>query len=109
VADPHSKQPTRHRGVSLSSILSRVGTPAGESLHGKALALRVQVEAADGYVACFSLAELDAGVGNTDALLVFEQDGKPLAAELGTFRIVVPTDKRAARWVRQVVALKVLN
>ena len=109
VADPHSKQPSRYRGVALSAVLSLVGVPSGEALRGKALASMVQVEALDGYRVVFSLAELDAGTGSTDAVVVFELDGKPLGGEIGAFRIVVPTDKRSARWVRQVARIKVVQ
>ena len=109
VTDPHSKALTRYRGVSLATLLSLVGTPAGETLRGKSLALHVEVEASDGYIVCFSVAELDAGTGSTDALLAFEQEGKPLGNDIGPLRLVVPTDKRAARWVRQVVSVKVLK
>ena len=109
VTDPHGKQTARYRGVSLISVLSSVGTPTGSSLHGKDLALNVRVEAADGYAASFSLAELDAGFGNTEALLAFQRDGQPLAADAGPFRLVVPTDKRGGRWVRGLVKIRVLD
>jgi len=58
-------------------------------------------------VAAFSLGELDAGVGTTEALLVYQREGQPLSPEIGPFRLVVPTDKRAARWVRNLVRLSV--
>ena len=109
VADPHSKEPARYRGVALSAVLGLVEAPLGEALRGKALASHVQVEAADGYRVAFSLAELDAGLGNTDALVAFERDGKPLGGELGSFRLVVPTDKRGARWVRQVTKISIVE
>ena len=109
VADPHSKQPSRYRGVALPAVLSLVGAPLGAALRGKALASHVQIEAADGYRVAFSLAELDTAIGNTDALVAFELDGKPLGGELGAFRLVVPTDKRGARWVRQVVKVSVIE
>ena len=109
VTDPHSKQPSRYRGVDLSEVLALVGAPSGEALRGNALALTVEVEALDGYRAAFSLAELDAGVGSTDAVIAFERDGKPLGGELGAFRVVVPTDKRGARWVRQVAKIRVIK
>jgi creatinine amidohydrolase/Fe(II)-dependent formamide hydrolase-like protein len=109
VTDPHSKETAHYRGVPLLQVLALVGTPAGDALRGKGLALHVRAEASDGYVAAFSVAELDAGVGTTDALLVYQRDGQPLSPEIGPFRLVVPTDKRAARWVRNLVALKVLD
>jgi DMSO/TMAO reductase YedYZ molybdopterin-dependent catalytic subunit len=108
VTDPHSKQRARYRGVPVSAVLSLVGAPGGDALRGKALASHVRVDAADGYRVSFSLAELDAGVGATDAIVAFERDGQPLGSEIGPFRIVVPTDKRGARWARQVVSIRVL-
>lgn len=109
VAEPHGKAGVRYRGVPLVAFLSMVGAPVGEALRGPALALHVRIEAADGYRASFSLAELDAGIGGTEALVAFERDGQPIGADVGPFRLVVPTDKRAARWVRQVVAIRLLD
>jgi hypothetical protein len=107
VTDPHGKEPARYRGVSLLQVLASVGTPVGESLRGKGLALHVRAEATDGYVAAFSLAELDEGFGKTDAILAFQRDGQPLGTDVGPFRLVVPTDKRGGRWVRNLVKLTV--
>jgi len=109
VADPHSKQQIHYRGVGLPALLALASAPLGDKLRGPALATFVTVAAADGYRVVFSLAELDGGVGNTDAILAFEADGKPLAAEAGPFRLVVPTDKRGARWVRQVTKIEVIG
>src|SRR5262249_50895493 len=109
VADPHSKQQVHYRGVGLPALLSLASAPLGDKLRGPALATSVEVAAADGYRVVFSLAELDPGVGNTDAILAFEADGKPLGAEAGPFRLVVPSDKRGARWVRQVTKVEVVG
>ena len=35
-------------------------------------------------------------------------DGKALDARGGPFRVVVPGDKRPARWIRQVTTLKIV-
>jgi len=109
VLDPHSRQPSRYRGVALSAVLSVVGAPSGEALRGRALTLTVEVEALDGYRVVFSLAELDVGVGSTETVVAFELDGKPLGGELGAFCLVVPTDKRGARWVRQITKIKLVQ
>ena len=85
VTDPHSKQPSHYRGVALSAVLSLVGVPSGEALRGKALASAVQVEALDGYRVVFSLAELDAGVGSTDAIVALNWTVSPLVASLVRF------------------------
>jgi hypothetical protein len=60
-------------------------------------------------VAAFSLAELDPGFGTTEALLAYQREGQPLAGLVGPFRLVVPTDKRGARWLRGLVKVRVLD
>jgi hypothetical protein len=65
------------------------------------------VEAADGYRAVFALQELDPGFTDRKIYLVTQRDGKPLSAKEGPFRIVYPDEKRPARWVRQVTALRI--
>jgi hypothetical protein len=39
--------------------------------------------------------------------VVTKRDGKPLSDKDGPFQLVVPGEKRAARWVRQVTALSI--
>jgi hypothetical protein len=43
-----------------------------------------------------------------EIILADKWDSKLLDAKEGPFRIVAPGDKRAARWVRQVTALKLI-
>ncbi len=105
VPDPHTKEPARYRGVALTSVLGLAGPAFGQPLRGPLLVAHLRVEAADGYRVAFSLPELDPRTGSTEALLAYELDGQPLNPELGPFRLVVPTDRRGARWVRQVTRL----
>ncbi len=58
-------------------------------------------------MAAFSVAELDEGFGKAEAILAFQRDGQPLANEIGPFRLVVPSDKRGGRWVRNLIKLTV--
>lgn len=95
-------------GVPLADLLREAGVPLGEALRGRNLALYVRVTAADGYVAVFSLAELDPAMHEGMVLLADRRDGAALDANQGPFRLVVPGDRRPARWVRQVVAIDVL-
>jgi hypothetical protein len=39
--------------------------------------------------------------------VVTKRDGKALSEKDGPFQLVVPGEKRAARWVRQVTALRI--
>jgi len=81
---------------------------AGPALRGANLAKYVLVQAADGYRAVFALPELDPEFARTVVLLAYEANGKPLAAGEGPYRVVVPADRKHARWVREVTAVKVL-
>ena len=49
----------------------------------------------DGFEAAFSMGELLETLGATNAVLVWEMDGKPLPEAAGPFRLVVTTDKGA--------------
>jgi hypothetical protein len=94
-------------GALLPDVLAKAGVPVGEKLRGKALAQYLLVEASDGYRAVFALPELDPAFTDRKIYLVWKRDGKALSDKEGPFRIVIPDEKRAARWVRQVVSLKV--
>jgi hypothetical protein len=107
--DPHSRAKARYTCVALSELLARAGAPHGEDLRGPSLASYVLVEARDGYRVIFSLAELDPGIRDQDACLAFKKDGAPLADDVGPFRLVVPSDHRGARWVRQVARATVVS
>jgi hypothetical protein len=73
----------------------------------EAVAITVLIEAADGYRAAFALAELDPELTDRIILLADTKNGQPLPPSEGSFRIIVPGEKRPARWVRQVRAVTV--
>jgi hypothetical protein len=102
----HDKKTAMYGGVPLRDLLKDAGVPAGEHLRGKAMSACIVVSAADGYQVSFSLAELDESIGNLQVLMADSEDGKPLAQNDGFLRLVVPADKRPARWVRMVKAVR---
>lgn len=104
----HEEVPARWSGVALVDVLRQAGVPLGKELRGPHHATLVRVTAADGYQVVFSLAELDAGFGNRRVLLVHQRDGKPLAED-GPFRLVVPDDQRAGRWLRNLRKIEVID
>jgi hypothetical protein len=71
------------------------------------LTTTVLVDAADGYRAVFALAELDSELTDRVILLADTKNGQALSSREGPFRIIVPGEKRPARWVRQVTAVTV--
>jgi hypothetical protein len=88
-------------------VLKAAGVKFGEALRGPALANYLLVEAADGYRVVFALPDLDFAFSDRVFLLADRHDGKPMNEKEGRLRIVVPDEKRHARWVRQVVAISV--
>jgi DMSO/TMAO reductase YedYZ molybdopterin-dependent catalytic subunit len=117
-AMPHLKVTTQahgatvtYGGVPLTEILQKAGAPVGSQLRGKVMASYVLVTARDGYRVVFALPELDPDF--TDAarqiILADSADGKPLAENQGPLRIVVPQEKKGARWVRMVESIEVVK
>jgi DMSO/TMAO reductase YedYZ molybdopterin-dependent catalytic subunit len=103
----HDGRDVEFSGVALAEVLRLAGVPTGAELRGAALAQYAVVNGADGYRAVFSLPELSRDFTDVVVLLADRRDGKPLASPEGPLRLVVPGDKRQARWVRQVVSLTV--
>jgi DMSO/TMAO reductase YedYZ molybdopterin-dependent catalytic subunit len=104
-AKDHSGKESAYEGVALIEILRLAGVPFGESLRGKNLSLYLIVEAADGYRAVFALPELDSAFTDRVIPLADHKDGNSLSTSEGPLRIVIPDEKRQARWVRQVTSL----
>ena len=98
-----------YEGVWLHEVLKKAGAPQGSELRGKAPAGYVLAEGLDGYQVVFSLAELDPAFIDNEVLLADTADGKPLIGAQGRFRLVVPKDKLAARSIRMLTKLEVVQ
>lgn len=98
-----------YSGVTIHHLLTQVNAPFGEELRGEALRCYVSVKARDEYRVVFALCEFDPMFTDRNAILADEVDGKPLDEETGPFQIVVPGEKRRARWVRQVERIRVME
>jgi hypothetical protein len=108
-ASEHGSLSVSFEGVTLKSVLEKAGVTFGESLRGKRLTNCLLVEAADGYRAVIALPELDPAFTEKQTVLAFRREGKPLGEKEGPYRIVIPDEKRMARWVRQVTTLKIVD
>jgi DMSO/TMAO reductase YedYZ molybdopterin-dependent catalytic subunit len=106
-AADHQTSQEELSGFPLRALLDRLGLPSGHDVHGDALRLYVVAEGADGYRAVLALAELDASFTDNIVLVADRRGGQPLSANEGPLRLIVPTDKRPARWVRQLVRIYV--
>jgi DMSO/TMAO reductase YedYZ molybdopterin-dependent catalytic subunit len=103
---PAGKKAT-YEGVPLTALLARVDAPTGEKLRGGELTDVVIVTAADGYQIALSLAETDPAMRKSAIILADKQDGKPIAAEDGPYRLIVEGDLRPARSARMVTKIEV--
>jgi hypothetical protein len=106
-AKGHDGKESRYEGVAVFEILKKAGVPAGKELRGKAVSLYLVVEGSDGYRAVFALAEFDPAFTDRVILLADHRDGQPLSSREGPLQIIVPGEKRHARWVRQVITLQI--
>jgi len=104
-----SGTPTTFEAVALEAVLEKAGVEFGQTLKGRRLASCLLVEAADGYRVVVALPELDPAFTDKQVVLAFLKDGKPLDEKEGPYRIVIPDEKRMARWVRQVTTLKIVD
>jgi hypothetical protein len=106
-AKDHSGALARYEGVALAELLRVARVPLGSDLKGARLANCILVEARDGYRVVFSLPEVDPGMTDHLVLVADAKDGKPLDARDAPYRLIVPQDKRYARWVRQVTRISI--
>jgi DMSO/TMAO reductase YedYZ molybdopterin-dependent catalytic subunit len=97
------------QGVLLIDLLKQAGVELGIGLKGKNQAQYLLVEAADGYKVVFSLPEIDPEFSGKQILVAHSRDGIPLEEGVGPFRLVVPEEKLHARWIREVIAVKLIK
>lgn len=96
-------------GVSLATLLKQAGAPQASQIKGPALATYIIAEGSDGYRVIFSLAETDSDFLDSGILVADTLNGAPLPDKIGPLRLVVPNDKRPARWVRMLQSIKVVT
>ena len=103
----HGGAEATFEGVPAREILKLGGAPFGQQLRGQRLTLYVLAEAADGYKAVYALPEFDPEFTDGLILIADRRNGGALGPNEGPLRIVVPWEKRQARWVRQLKRLRV--
>jgi DMSO/TMAO reductase YedYZ molybdopterin-dependent catalytic subunit len=104
----HESASVKFEGVALADVLQLAGVPSGDLLKGRNLTKYLLVEAIDAYQVVFALPEIDPGYTDKVILLADHRDGKPLSEKEAPFRLVVPDDKKQARWIRQIKSFTVI-
>jgi hypothetical protein len=106
VCNEHAKAFQTYSGVVLIDLLTRLGVP--DKQHGKDLRLYLVAEGSDGYIAVYSVAEVNPDLHEGTVILADAMDGKPIGED-GPLKLVAAGEKRPARWVRNLVAVRVLT
>jgi len=106
VPNEHTKANDTYSGVPLMDLLAPQGVPAGP--HGAAMRIYLVAEGSDGYKAVYSLAEVNPAVQDSTVIVADTENGEPLAGD-GPLKLVDTHDKHPARWVRNLVAIKVMT
>jgi hypothetical protein len=104
VYNEHAKASQTYSGVPLIDLLTRLGVP--DKPHGKEFRLYLVAEGSDGYQVVYSVAEVTPDVHDGTVIVADALDGKPIADD-GPLKLVAAGEKRPARWVRNLVAIRV--
>lgn len=102
----HAKADQTYSGVELIDLLKPLGV--ADKPHGKEFRLYLVAEGSDGYQVVYSIGEVTPDVHIGKVLVADAQDGKPITDD-GPLKLVAIGEKRPARWVRNLVAIRVLT
>lgn len=106
VHNEHTKKDETYSGVPLIDLLSRLGVP--EKPRGKDFRLYLVAEGSDGYQVVYSIGEVTPDVHDGTVMVADSREGKPIGGD-GPLKLVASGEKRPARWVRNLVAVRVLT
>ena len=106
VHNEHTKADETYSGVPLIALLTPLGVH--DQPHGKDLRLYVVAAGSDGYEVVYSSGEITPDVNNSTVIVADTENGKPLTGD-GPLKMIGTEEKRPARWVRSLVAIRVLT
>jgi hypothetical protein len=106
VYNEHIKANQTYTGVPLIDLLARLGVP--DKPRGKDFQLYIVAGGSDGYQVVYSLGEVTPDVHDGTVLVADGVDGHPLGNN-GLLQLVATGEKRPARWVRNLIEIRVLK
>lgn len=101
----HTKADEVYSGVPLVDLLARIDVPTDP--RGRQLLLYLVAEGADGYKVVYSLAEVIPTIHDATVFVADTEDGKTIPVAEGPFKLVDSREVRPARWVHNLIALRV--
>lgn len=105
----HDGNMHQYSGVLLADVLTEADVTVGDASGKRAVKSYVLINAEDKYQAVYALAEFEPAFTGNQIIIADQVDGKPLPAGTGPFQMIVPGEKKFARWVRQVKEIKLIT
>jgi hypothetical protein len=106
VWNEHAKANQTYSGVPLIDLLTQIGVPAKP--RGNDLRLYLVAEGSDGYKVVYSIGEITPDVHDATVMVADRLAGEPIK-DSGPLQLVATGEKRPARWVRNLVAIRVFT
>jgi DMSO/TMAO reductase YedYZ molybdopterin-dependent catalytic subunit len=99
-----------YSGVPLAGLLERRGKGTASMAGLRSLSDSViLVRGTDGYQAAVSAAAVAMDPKGERYLIALARDGKPLDPGFGPVRLIVPTDPKHARWVKDIATFRLVR
>lgn len=86
-----------YTGVLLWTLLEEVRVRTNPSIRNDLLRRTLRLRATDGYEVALGVGEIAPAFGGEQAIIAYEQDGRPLPAGDGFARLIMPGDKAGGR------------
>jgi len=93
-------------GAVIGDLLAEVGAPSDVRLHGPPVNQIVIVTGQDGFTTVLSLAETEKSFRDRPIILADQENGKPLDAKQGPYRLVIGGELKPARSVYAVIEIE---
>jgi hypothetical protein len=106
VYNEHAKKNQTYSGVPLIDLLTQLGVP--DKPHGKDFELYLVAEGSDGYKVVYAVSEVTPDVHDGTVIIADKLEGQPIPGT-GPLQLVATGEKRPARWVRNIVAIRVMT
>ena len=106
VFNGHANANQTFSGVQLIDLLKPLGVT--DQPKGKDFRLYIEAEGSDGYVVVYSIGEITPYIHDGTVIVADSLASKPIA-DSGPFQLVATGEKHPARWVRNLVAIRVLH
>lgn len=107
VMNAHTKMQETYAGVRLSEVLAKAEAE-GEAHNKAMLRSYVRAEGTDKYWVLYSEDEIQPAAHDGEVIVALTMGGKPLGED-GQLKLVSTEDKEPARWVKNLVAVRLVG